>query len=70
MKPSRVEVEAAIKTATVWCGDHPDTYGVMIEVGKLRALTKAARWALELVDDDNPPLLKEELKGFKRRVPK
>lgn len=65
MTPSREEIEAAIKTATIWSEDIPETSGILIQVKKLRALIKAARWALELVDDDNPPLLPEEIEQLK-----
>lgn len=69
MKPSRKEIEDAIKTATIRTEDIPDTSGISFEVGKLRMLVKAARWALELIDNDNPPALPEDLTMMKRRAP-
>lgn len=65
MKPTREEVEAAIKTARLWTDDRKDTDGVVFNVKKLLDLTTAARWALELIDDDNPPLLPEDMERMK-----
>ncbi len=59
MKPSRDDIEEAIETADVRSEDRKPTDGVLIEVRELQVLATAARWALEVVDPDNPPLLED-----------
>lgn len=70
MKPSREEIEEAIRYFTSWDENLQPTDGVLMKVQHLRDLVTAARWALELVDPDNPPLLPEDMKGLKRRHPR
>lgn len=65
MKPTRKEIEDAIKTAQLWTEDRKETDGIMMNVKKLLDLTTAARWCLELIDDDNPPLLPEEIERMR-----
>jgi hypothetical protein len=70
MKPTRTEVEQAIKTAGLWTEGRDDSERITFHVKKLRDLVTAARWALELVDEDNLPLLPEDMKHMKVRVRK
>jgi hypothetical protein len=70
MTPSREEIEAAIHRIMITTEDLPDTTGVFIVVSRLRVLVKAARWALELLDDDNPPLLPEEREALRPKEKK
>lgn len=66
-KPTEKEIADAIKHVTIRVDDVADTSGVAFDVATIRTLTMAARYALELLDFDNLPLLREDLRRMKKR---
>lgn len=66
-KPTEKEITDAVKHVTIRVEDVADTSGIAIDCATMRTLTMAARYALELVDFDNPPMLPEDFKRMKKR---
>ena len=67
MYPSREMIEGAVRIGTISTEYHGDAEKVWLTAATVKILVKAARWALKLVDEANPPALEEDERRAKRR---